>query len=436
MNNTVKTVLLLCTGAVVGISLTLTQGVSAGREPTSELPLSELQTFVEILNRVQQDYVEQIDDDALLESAIRGMLSGLDPHSAYLDAQEFKDITVSTSGKFGGLGIEVQGQNGFVRVIAPIDDTPAQRAGVEAGDLIIKVNDKAVKGLTLTESVRLMRGEPGTKVTLDVVREGEAQPLQIDIVRDIIEVRSVRSRMLEPNYGYLRISTFTGGTGRLLEEELQKLRARNDGALRGLVLDLRTNPGGVLNAAVDVSDAFLNRGEIVSIKGRSNQANRTFNATPGDLLDGVPLVVLINEASASASEIVAGALQDHSRAVLVGAKTFGKGSVQTIVPLKNDAAIKLTTARYYTPSGRSIQAEGIDPDIAIERVKVEKRDGPKAITEADLAGRLDNDQLDDLLEAEDDAELKSDPKLAENDFGLFEALNILKGLSILEQARR
>ncbi|MBB88468.1 MAG: peptidase S41 [Xanthomonadales bacterium] len=436
MNNTVKTVLLLCTGAVVGISLTLTQGVSAGREPTSELPLSELQTFVEILNRVQQDYVEQIDDDALLESAIRGMLSGLDPHSAYLDAQEFKDITVSTSGKFGGLGIEVQGQNGFVRVIAPIDDTPPQRAGVEAGDLIIKVNDKAVKGLTLTESVRLMRGEPGTKVTLDVVREGEAQPLQIDIVRDIIEVRSVRSRMLEPNYGYLRISTFTGGTGRLLEEELQKLRARNDGALRGLVLDLRTNPGGVLNAAVDVSDAFLNRGEIVSIKGRSNQANRTFNATPGDLLDGVPLVVLINEASASASEIVAGALQDHSRAVLVGAKTFGKGSVQTIVPLKNDAAIKLTTARYYTPSGRSIQAEGIDPDIAIERVKVEKRDGPKAITEADLAGRLDNDQLDDLLEAEDDAELKSDPNLAENDFGLFEALNILKGLSILEQARR
>jgi carboxyl-terminal processing protease len=436
MNNTVKTVLLLCTGAVVGISLTLTQGVSAGRETASELPLSELQTFVEILNRVQQDYVEQIDDDALLESAIRGMLSGLDPHSAYLDAQEFKDITVSTSGKFGGLGIEVQGQNGFVRVIAPIDDTPAQRAGVEAGDLIIKVNDKAVKGLTLTESVRLMRGEPGTKVTLDVVREGEAQPLQIDIVRDIIEVRSVRSRMLEPNYGYLRISTFTGGTGRLLEEELQKLRARNDGALRGLVLDLRTNPGGVLNAAVDVSDAFLNRGEIVSIKGRSNQANRTFNATPGDLLDGVPLVVLINEASASASEIVAGALQDHSRAVLVGAKTFGKGSVQTIVPLKNDAAIKLTTARYYTPSGRSIQAEGIDPDIAIERVKVEKRDGPKAITEADLAGRLDNDQLDDLLEAEDDAELKSDPNLAENDFGLFEALNILKGLSILEQARR
>ena len=279
-----------------------------------------------------------------------------------------------------------------------------------------------------------MRGEPGTKVTLEVLREGESQPLQIDIVRDIIEVRSVRSRMLEPGYGYLRISTFTGGTGRLLEEELQKLRERNEGALRGLVLDLRTNPGGVLNAAVDVSDAFLGKGKIVSIKGRSDQANRIFNATPGDLLDGAPVVVLINEASASASEIVAGALQDHHRAVLVGAKTFGKGSVQTIVPLKNDAAIKLTTARYYTPSGRSIQAEGIDPDIVLERVKVEKRDGPRAITEADLAGRLDNDQDSD--ETADDNAIESDPNLAENDFGLFEALNILKGLSILEQARR
>lgn len=434
MTNPVKAALLLSTGAALGVLLTLSQGVSAGRETASELPLSELQTFVEILNRVQQDYVEQVDDDTLLESAIRGMLSGLDPHSAYLDADEFKDITVSTSGKFGGLGIEVQGQNGFVRVIAPIDDTPAQRAGVEAGDLIIKVNEKPVKGLTLTESVRLMRGEPGTKVTLEVVREGEPQPLQIDIVRDIIEVRSVRSRMLEPGYGYLRISTFTGGTGRLLEEELQKLRERNDGALRGLVLDLRTNPGGVLNAAVDVSDAFLSKGKIVSIKGRSDQANRIFNATPGDLLDGAPVVVLINEASASASEIVAGALQDHHRAVLVGAKTFGKGSVQTIVPLKNDAAIKLTTARYYTPSGRSIQAEGINPDIVLERVTVEKRDGPRAITEADLAGRLDNDQ--DAEDTVDDNAIESDPNLAENDFGLFEALNILKGLSILEQARR
>ena len=289
MTNPVKAALLLSTGAALGMLLTLSQGVFAGRETTSELPLSELQTFVEILNRVQQDYVEQVDDDTLLESAIRGMLSGLDPHSAYLDADEFKDITISTSGKFGGLGIEVQGQNGFVRVIAPIDDTPAQRAGVEAGDLIIKVNEKPVKGLTLTESVRLMRGEPGTKVTLEVLREGESQPLQIDIVRDIIEVRSVRSRMLEPGYGYLRISTFTGGTGRLLEEELQKLRERNEGALRGLVLDLRTNPGGVLNAAVDVSDAFLGKGKIVSIKGRSDQANRIFNATPGDLLDGAPV---------------------------------------------------------------------------------------------------------------------------------------------------
>ena len=445
MNNTVKTVLLLCTGAVVGISLTLTQGVSAGREPTSELPLSELQTFVEILNRVQQDYVEQIDDDALLESAIRGMLSGLDPHSAYLDAQEFKDITVSTSGKFGGLGIEVQGQNGFVRVIAPIDDTPAQRAGVEAGDLIIKVNDKAVKGLTLTESVRLMRGEPGTKVTLDVVREGEAQPLQIDIVRDIIEVRSVRSRMLEPNYGYLRISTFTGGTGRLLEEELQKLRARNDGALRGLVLDLRTNPGGVLNAAVDVSDAFLNRGEIVSIKGRSNQANRTFNATPGDLLDGVPLVVLINEASASASEIVAGALQDHSRAVLVGAKTFGKGSVQTIRPIGTDAAVKLTTARYYTPAGRSIQARGIVPDFAVDETAEDDGLNALRMREADLEHHLSGDAEEATREDDIEEQMALLAKLRQRkplaygsatDFQLAQAVKHLKGESMQLSTRQ
>lgn len=434
MKNSVKGGLLLLTGAVVGASLSLTEGVFAGREAESELPLSELQTFVEILNRVQEDYVETVGDDELLESAIRGMLSGLDPHSAYLDPQEFKDITVSTSGKFGGLGIEVQMDNGFVRVIAPIDDTPAARAGIQASDLIINIDGKPVKGLTLTEAVRKMRGEPGTKIELGVVREGEQNPLDIVITRDIIEVRSVRARLLEPDYGYVRISTFTGGTGRLLEEEVGKLREKNEQPLRGLVLDLRTNPGGVLNAAVDVSDAFLNKGEVVSIKGRASQANRSFNATPGDLIDGAPMVVLVNEASASASEIVAGALQDHSRAVLVGAKTFGKGSVQTIVPLKNDAAIKLTTARYYTPKGRSIQAEGIDPDITLERVKVEKQDGPTAITEADLEGRLDNDQDGDA--ADDEPVAKADPRLAENDFALFEALNILKGLSILEQARR
>lgn len=427
-----KTVAVLALGMGLGLSLSLASGVFAGKQSEPDLPLSELQTFVEILNRVQADYVEDVGDEALLENAIRGMLSGLDPHSAYLDPQEFKDVTISTSGKFGGLGIEVQMQDGVVRVVAPIDDTPAARAGVQPGDLIVKIDDTPVKGMTLTEAVRKMRGEPGTDIQLTIVRQGQAQPLLVDITRDEIRVRSVRSRILEPQYGYVRISTFTGNTGKLLKEELAKLREENAGELRGVVLDLRTNPGGVLNAAVDVSDAFLDKGTIVSIKGRNGDNSRSFNARPGDALSGAPLVVLVNEASASASEIVAGALQDHKRAVLVGAKTFGKGSVQTIVPLRNDAAIKLTTARYYTPDGRSIQAKGIDPDIIIDRVKVEKQDGgPKPISEADLDGSLANE---DGEEAEETA--AEDENLAERDFALFEALNILKGMAVMEQARR
>ena len=432
-NGSTKTAAVLAVGMGLGLSLSLPTGVFAGKQaPDNDLPLSELQTFVEILNRVQADYVEDVGDEALLENAIRGMLSGLDPHSAYLDPEEFKDVTISTSGKFGGLGIEVQMQDGAVRVVAPIDDTPAARAGVQAGDLIVKIDDTPVKGMSLTEAVRQMRGEPGTDIQLTIVRQGETQPLLVDITRDVIRVRSVRSRFLEPQYGYVRISTFTGNTGKLLKEEIAKLLDENEGDLRGMVLDLRTNPGGVLNAAVDVSDAFLDKGTIVSIKGRNGENSRSFNARPGDQLGGAPLVVLVNEASASASEIVAGALQDHKRAVLVGAKTFGKGSVQTIVPLRNDAAIKLTTARYYTPDGRSIQAKGIDPDIVIDRVTVEKRDGgPKPISEADLDGSLANEDGD----AADDAVAK-DENLAERDFALFEALNILKGMAVMEQARR
>ena len=432
-NGSTKTAAVLAVGMGLGLSLSLATGVFAGKQaPDNDLPLSELQTFVEILNRVQADYVEDVGDEALLENAIRGMLSGLDPHSAYLDPEEFKDVTISTSGKFGGLGIEVQMQDGAVRVVAPIDDTPAARAGVQAGDLIVKIDDTPVKGMSLTEAVRQMRGEPGTDIQLTIVRQGETQPLLVDITRDVIRVRSVRSRFLEPQYGYVRISTFTGNTGKLLKEEIAKLLDENEGDLRGMVLDLRTNPGGVLNAAVDVSDAFLDKGTIVSIKGRNGENSRSCNARPGDQLGGAPLVVLVNEASASASEIVAGALQDHKRAVLVGAKTFGKGSVQTIVPLRNDAAIKLTTARYYTPDGRSIQAKGIDPDIVIDRVTVEKRDGgPKPISEADLDGSLANEDGD----AADDAVAK-DENLAERDFALFEALNILKGMAVMEQARR
>ncbi|MBR9814108.1 S41 family peptidase [bacterium] len=433
MKQSSKTLAVLGLGMSLGLGLSLTSGVFATKQQPADLPLDELQSFVEILNRVQSDYVEDIGDDALLENAIRGMLSGLDPHSAYLDPEEYKEVTVSTSGKFGGLGIEVQMQDGAVLVVAPIDDTPAKRAGIQPGDLIVKIDDTPVKGMSLTEAVRQMRGEPGTDIELTVIREGETQPLLVDITRDIIRVRSVRSRILEPEYGYLRISTFTGNTGKLLNEEINKLLKENKGDLRGVVLDLRTNPGGVLNAAVDVSDAFLEKGTIVSIKGRNGDNSRSFNARPGDRLNGAPLVVLVNEASASASEIVAGALQDHKRALLVGAKTFGKGSVQTIMPLPNQAAIKLTTARYYTPDGRSIQAKGIEPDVTIDRVKVEKRDsGPKPIGESDLSGRLDNEDGDTSEADEAEQNLVS----PEQDFALYEALNILKGMAVMEQARR
>lgn len=430
MFKSVRSTLLLAVGVALGASITLTHGVLADREPTAtaSLPLQELQAFAEILNQVKDNYVEEVEDTVLLENAIRGMLDGLDPHSAYLNADEYKEITISTSGQFGGLGIEVQMHNGFVRVVAPIDDTPASRAGIESGDLIIRIDDAPVKGKSLTEAVRLMRGKPGTNISLTVVREGKAQPFNVALTRDIIKVESVRSRELEPGFGYLRVSTFTSTTGRSVGKHLKKLSKDMNGDLRGLVLDLRNNPGGVLTAAVDVSNAFLESGEIVSIKGRQSNTNRSFAAKPGDLMQGKPIVILVNEGSASASEIVAGALQDQKRAIVLGRKTFGKGSVQTIVPVRNNAAIKLTTARYYTPSGRSIQALGIEPDIQIDRVEVSRREDSLApLKEADLNGRLDNENGD----ADDTADAEP-VKLASTDYALFEALNLLKGLTILQ----
>jgi carboxyl-terminal processing protease len=456
--------LALAAGLVIGVGITLTHGVLADKQPATAavvlesggqtLPLKDLQTFVEILNRVKNDYVEPVKDETLLENAVRGMLAGLDPHSAYLDKDEFKEMNIATTGKFGGLGIEVQMQNGFVRVVSPIDDTPAAKAGIQAGDLIVKIDETPVKGLSLSDAVQKMRGNPGTKVTLTVVREGATAPMAIEMKRDVIAVASVRSRMLEPGLGYVRISQFAVNTGKLLGEELNKLKKEAGGDVKGLVLDLRNNPGGVLNAAVEVSDVFLDKGGIVSIKGRLNDANREFSATPGDQLNGKPLVVMVNGGSASASEIVAGALQDHHRGVLVGAKTFGKGSVQTVLPLQNDSAIKLTTARYYTPSGKSIQAEGINPDITIQPVKItkpEQQDNGFDIKEADLKGRLENQEaLKKAAEAAAEAESKKaeskkadpkkaekaekqaedDAKLVENDYTLYESLNLLKGLVI------
>ncbi|WJW75551.1 S41 family peptidase [Thiohalobacter sp. IOR34] len=432
MKQTTQKTLLVLSGALLGLTLSIGQGVFADRETVrASLPLEELRAFSDVFARIKSDYVEPVEDKQLLENAIRGMLSGLDPHSAYLDPEQFRELQVGTSGEFGGLGIEVGMEDGFVKVIAPIDDTPAQRAGVQAGDLIIRLDDTPVKGMSLNDAVKIMRGKPGTDITLTIVREGEEKPLKITITRAIIKVRSVKSRVLEPGFGYVRISQFQAKTADGLLRAINKLQ-KEEGQLKGLVLDLRNNPGGVLNGAVSVSDAFLDKGLIVYTEGRVADSRLRFNATPGDVLKGAPLVVLVNQGSASASEIVAGALQDHKRAILVGKQTFGKGSVQTIIPLSGGTAVKLTTARYYTPSGRSIQAEGIKPDIELENVRVAAVESAfKPIKEADLSRHLENGNAKNGKKQPKKAKKAS---LAKSDYQLYEALNLLKGLAI--QAER
>jgi len=435
--------LILSLGVVVGVSLSIGSGVLAERSDSAQmLPLDELRTFTDVFARVKNDYVEPVEDKTMLENAIRGMLAGLDPHSSYLDEKEFKELQVGTSGEFGGLGIEVGMEDGFVKVISPIDDTPAQRAGVQAGDLIIRLDDTPVKGMSLGDAVNLMRGKPGTSIRLTIVREGEEKPLEISVKRDIIRVKSVKSRMLEKGYGYLRISQFQSKTSDNLLQAMDDLKKENGEALKGLVLDLRNNPGGVLDGAVAVSDAFINDGLIVYTEGRIEDSKMRFTARPGDVLNGAPLVVLVNQGSASASEIVAGALQDDKRALIVGAKTFGKGSVQTILPLSNGGAVKLTTARYFTPSGRSIQAEGITPDIQFDNVKVTAADkSDMNIKEADLSRHLMNGIAKPKTEGADkapaeeapaDKDDKTDEPLASSDYQLYQALNLLKGLAILK----
>ena len=438
MTSLTRTFLYLAIGCALGISLALGQGVFAERNDSTTLPLEDLRTFTEVFAKIKSDYVESVEDKTLLENAIRGMLTGLDPHSAYLVPKDYQDLQAGTSGEFGGLGIEVGMEDGFVKVIAPIDDTPAQRAGVEAGDLIIRLDDTPVKGMSLADAVNLMRGEPGTNIVLTIVREGNDTPIRITITRDIIQITSVRSRTLEPGYGYVRISQFQNRTGENLRDAVGRLRDDTEEKLRGLVLDLRNNPGGVLSAAVSVSDAFLNEGTIVYTEGRMDEAKLKFSAKGSDILDGIPLVVLVNAGSASASEIVAGALQDHRRAVIIGEKTFGKGSVQTILPLDNGSALKLTTARYYTPSGVSIQARGIVPDIALDRMQVSRVDPGQGVTESDLVRHLENEGADDgtggATQAEQGQEEPVAPEeipLVQRDFALYEALNLLKGLYIL-----
>lgn len=445
-----RSILILAAGTILGLSLAVGHGVLAQKsEPAQALPLEELRTFTDVFTRIKRDYVETVDDKTLLEHAIRGMLAGLDPHSSYLDEEAYKDLQTSTSGEFGGLGIEVGMEDGFVKVIAPIDDTPAYRAGVKAGDLIIRLDETPVKGLSLNDAVKLMRGKPGSEIVLTIVREKEEKPLRISLKRDIIQVKSVKSRSLDKGYGYVRITQFQSHTGEDMVSAIETLiKENNKENLNGLVLDLRNNPGGVLNAAVSVSDAFLEKGLIVYTEGRIEDSKLQFKATPRDVLNGAPMVVLINGGSASASEIVAGALQDHKRALIMGTQSFGKGSVQTILPLPSGtSAIKLTTARYYTPSGRSIQADGIKPDIQLELLKVADAE-PAAfgsIKESDLSGHLKNSQLDKEKDKDKDKAATSKvvappankddltpAALAKTDYALYEALNMLRGMHIVK----
>ncbi|MDG4596899.1 MAG: S41 family peptidase [Candidatus Contendobacter sp.] len=437
MSAAIRHGLALALSFLAGISLTAVHTVWAEKEisPENKLPLDELRTFTGVLDAIKEDYVEPVKDRDLLENAIRGMLSNLDPHSAFLDAEAFQDLQIGTSGEFGGLGIEVGQENGFLKVIAPIDDTPAQRAGIRAGDLIIRLDDVSVKGMSLSDAIQRMRGKPNTAIILTIVREGMRKPLKIKLIREVIQVKSVKSRLLEPGFGYLRITQFQAKTAQNLRQAMQEIEQQNKGPLRGVVLDLRNNPGGVLNGAVDVADDFLEEGAIVQTKGRGNGSDQSFKATPGDLLKGAPLVVLVNGGSASASEIVAGALQDHHRALILGERTFGKGSVQTILPLGNGTAVKLTTARYYTPNGRSIQAEGIEPDIKLKPFKVAtSAEGADSDTvkEADLTGHLRNDGKVPADGAPDARITGAEGDPTQSDYPLYEALNLLKGMTLLQ----
>ncbi len=434
-------ILIITLSFLLGVFISTCSSVFADKDNTATsseavntLPFEELRTFSEVFGRIKRDYVEPVSDKKLLEGAVRGMLESLDPHSAYLDAEHFKELKEGTTGQFGGLGIEVTMENGFVKVVSPIDDTPAQRAGVKAGDLIVRLNEKPVKGMTLGEAVKIMRGKPGTDIELTIIREGEQAPLKIKITRAVIKVKSVKQRMLEKGFGYVRISSFQSRTGENLLEAIDTLKKENKGGLKGLVLDLRNNPGGVLNAAVNVSDAFLDKGLIVYTKGRIKNSDMQFNAEPDDVLNSAPIVVLINAGSASASEIVAGALQDHHRAIIMGEKSFGKGSVQTILPTSDGGAVKLTTARYYTPSGRSIQAEGIEPDIKLPRVKLETLGESKfePIKESNLSHHLANPNNKDHKDEVDKKDDKKESALNVKDYPLHEALTLLKGITILK----
>ena len=439
---------------VIGIFIGLIFSANANRTNTS-LPIDELRNFTEIFGKIKNDYVEDVTDKKLISEAIKGMLSGLDPHSAYLDEDAFKDLQVGTQGEFGGLGIEVGMEDGFVKVVSPIEDTPAWRAGLKSGDLIIKIDDTNVKGLTLGDAVKKMRGKPKTKIVLTVVRQGESEPLIFSIVRDIIQIQSVKSEVLENSVAYVRITQFQEKTGLKLAEALKKRFSEIDNNVDGIILDLRNDPGGLLNSAVAVTSAFIPENTlVVYTEGRvRNSSMKLFSRPEHYLRSGsknyladlpektktVPMVVLINNGSASASEIVAGALQDHSRAVIMGTQSFGKGSVQTILPLNNGTAIKLTTARYFTPKGRSIQAKGITPDIVVSQATIKEDDESRfQVSEKDLSRALDTDNQasnNELLDEDstndaDNESIQPNSIVNANDYQLNQALNLIKALNI------
>jgi len=395
---------------------------------TSTETYRQLELFGDVFERVREEYVEEVSDEQLIEAAIEGMLSSLDPHSTYMNPKNYRDMQIQTRGEFGGLGIEVTMEGGYVKVVTPIDDTPAFRAGIKAGDLITHLDGEPVLGLTLNQAVEKMRGAIGSTIKLTVLREGQ-EPFDVSITRDRIEIKAVRSR-LEGDVGYIRISSFSENADTGLAAAIKDLQKQSGNKLVGYVLDLRNNPGGLLDQAVSVSDAFLERGEVVSTRGRHPENAQRFNATPGDLTGGLPLVVLINAGSASASEIVAGALQDQRRAILVGTRSFGKGSVQTIMPLGRDGAMKLTTQRYYTPSGRSIQAKGIEPDIEVRQAKLEYVDGEEGQRhEANLRGALQNEAVPPADAKKPEGAADGTEKEPE-DYQLTRALDLLRGIAL------
>ncbi len=398
------------------------QDTARAMEERSRLPLRELRSFTQVFEQIRQGYIEKVEDRQLLENAITGMLLELDPHSAYLSKQDYQNLQENTSGYYGGLGIEISAEDGLIKVISPIDNSPAERIGIRAGDLIVEINGSSVRGLALPRAIAKLRGKKGSTIDISVIRDDEDELLSFTIIRDEIYTSSVKSRILRPGFGYIRISQFQKDSGEDFVEALKNLRSdnSNSGHLLGLILDLRNNPGGLVPAAVDVVDALLDNGTIVYTEGRLASANVTFNSTPGDLIQHIPIVVLINGGSASASEIVAGALQDHRRAVIVGTQSFGKGSVQTLLPLGDGRAVKLTTARYFTPKGRSIQAQGIEPDVIIPRVDVQIPLQQKRLRESDLEGHLEMHQE---LGEKSEIEIEN----LNNDNQLKEALNILRG---------